>query len=209
MDRNIMPDEPAAEKNDYYRDGFHVMSRIVNIQVVVILALVSIFAFYLNTKEKGDRYFAETSEGRQMQMAGLRLPNMGRMALTAWAAQAASQIMTFGFNDVDERFALSHLNFTPSGWESFSKAMVASKLVETMVNTQQILTSVPESPPTLTQEGLINGRYTWSFDVPLLITFHAGEAKVSRQKTVHMVIEMIPTRENPNGVGISEWYINY
>jgi intracellular multiplication protein IcmL len=204
-----MSDPAVQGKNDNYRDGFYAMVRVVNIQVVIILALVVAFGFFLSTREKTDRYFAETAEGRKMQMAGLHLPNMGRAAMSSWAASAASQIMTFGFNDIDQQFALSRNNFTREGWESFRKAMGASGVVESMMETQQILTSVPESPPTLTREGLINGKYSWSFDVPLLMTFRAGGVNVSRSKVVHLVIETIPTRENPNGVGISEWYITF
>ena len=115
--------------------------------------------------------------------------------------------MTFGFNDVDERFALSRRNFTKSGWETFRNAVVASGLIDDMVAAQQIVTSVPDSPPVLTQEGLIDGEYTWIYDMPLLMTFRAGGVKVARSKKVRIVVQKVPTSESPNAVGINEWYI--
>ena len=202
MDRNL-----GSEEDHYYRSGFRTMSRLVNIQLLIILALVFTLAFYVNKKEDRNRYFAETSEGKRMQMVALPLPNMGKAALANWASLAASQIMTFGFNDIDERFALSRANFTQQGWENFRKAMTASGLIDDVIKAQQIVTSVPEDPPILLQEGLVNGKYRWVFDTPLLITFRSGGVKTSRDKTVHMVLERIPTRDNPNGVGIAEWYI--
>ena len=196
---------PDQGKNDNYRDGAHTLMRIVNIQAVIIFALTLVLAFYLGTQKSHDRFFAETNEGKAMQMASLPLPNMGRMALSDWVAGAVSQIMTFGFNDVDARFAMSRKDFTAEGWDKFRRGVIASHIIDNMMQAQQIVTSVSTDVPVLKQEGLIDGRYSWVFDVPLLVTFHAGGVEVTRSKTVHLTIERLPTGENPNGVGISAW----
>jgi hypothetical protein len=195
------------EKNIYYRDGFRNVLWIANIQIVLILLLVLSFSFYVKTAKKHDGFFAETIEGRQMQMEGLDLPNMGKIALTNWVEQAATQIMTFGFNDIDQRFALSRLNFSEEGWQSFHKAMSESGLIDSVVKTQQIVTAVPQSPPVIIQEGLIRGKYRWVFEMQMLVTFRSGGVKQASTKTVRVVLEQVPTRDNPNGIGIGEWYI--
>ena len=194
-------------KSDYYREGFNIVMKVVNIQAFIIFVLSVVLAFYLGTQENHDRYIAETGDGKAMRLSPLSYPNMGRDALSDWVVKSASEIMTFGFNDVNERFEQSRHDFTAEGWEDFRKAMALSNFIDSMVQAQQILTTVPESPPVLKQEGMINGRYSWIFDVPLLVTFRAGATKVSRQKTAHIVVERIPTRENPSGVGISAWNI--
>jgi intracellular multiplication protein IcmL len=194
-------------KNDFYRKAFRTMMLIVKIEASMIVVIGIALTIYLNTRQDQDHYYAETSDLKIMPMVSLHLPNMGRMAISDWAASAASQIMTFGFNDVDAKFAVSQKYFTHDGWETFRKAVIATKLVEEMLATQQIVTSVPASPPVLKMQGLINGKDGWVYDVPLLVTFRAGGAKSSRAKTVHMVIQKMPTRENPNGVGIDHWDI--
>ncbi len=207
MDRHVAPADAAQQKADYYRDGFRNMQRIAAVETVVILAMIFFLAFTVITKKDNDRYFAETLEGRKMQMGALSLPNMGNIAITNWVGRAASQIMTFGFNDIDERFALSRSNFTKYGWDSFYKAMIDSKFVEEVLKAQQVITAVPKGVPSLTSEGLVQGKYTWRFNVPLMVTSRAGTAKTSRTKTVSVAVEKVPTQENPNAVGISEWYI--
>lgn len=182
---------------------------IVNFQAIVMAVLTVVLAIYLSTRHGNNRYFAETADGKVMQMEDVNLPNMSTTALCEWAATAASDIMTFGFNDIDVRFAQTRKYFTAGGWESFRKAMVASKLAENVEATQQIATAVPRSVPTALSEGLgINGKYQVHIDVPLLITFRAGSDIKPIPKTVRMAIERIPTRENPSGVGISEWDIH-
>lgn len=199
------PSDPG--KLAYYRDGSRALMRIVNVQAVVILALALGLAFYLGTQRSRDRFFAQMDDGKVLQMAALSSPNMGRDAISNWAASAAGQVMTFGFNDIDERFAESKNNFTQKGWDTFRKAVMNSKFVEEMMSKQQILTTVPENVPVLKKEGFVNGTYSWTFDIPLLITFRAGSVKSTRSKSVQMVIEKVSTRESPAGVGISEWYI--
>lgn len=191
----------------YYRDGFHKLMMLVTAQVVVIFGLTIGLAFYLGTHVNGDRYYAETIDNRAMPLISLPSPNMGRDTISNWAAQAASQVMTFGFNNINESFAVSKRNFTTRGWELFRKAVMESSFIDEMVAKQQILTSVPESPPILRKEGLQNGVYSWTFDVRLLMTFRAGSVKSSRVKTVTLIINRISTQENPSGIGIGEWYL--
>lgn len=202
-------DSPEAvwEKNNYYRDSFRRLMKIVNIQAGIILLLSCGFLFYVKTSSNHDRYFAEAAGKQRMQMTALDLPNMGRNALSIWVSQAVTQIMTFGFNDIDEKFTVSRYNFTADGWESFYKAMEASKIVDSIMTAQQLITTIPMSPPVLSQEGLIKGYYSWVFEMPLLITFRSGSAQRVNRKTVRVVIEKVPTSDNPNGVGISEWHL--
>lgn len=202
-----VPLTPAWRENENYRDGFHMLVWISNIQILIILVLVVCFAFYVKTVKRQDNFFAETAEGRKMQMVGLALPNMGKTAMSLWVSQAATQIMTFGFNDIDQRFELSQHNFTADGWKSFQKAMVDSGLVGNILKTQQILTSVPQGEPELTWEGLDKGKYRWFFNMKMLITFRSGSAKTVATKVVRMVLEQVPTSDNPAAIGIAEWYI--
>ncbi len=181
--------------------------RIVGIETLMMLALTAILGFVILTHHDRDRYFAETSGGQFMQLVSLPYPNMGRSAVSDWVSGAVSQIMTFGFNDIDQRFGVSQHLFTPSGWESFRKALIASGLIKNIMSTQQIITSVPQSVPVLKKEGLIDGRYSWVFDVPLLMTFRAGANKKMTVATVHVVVQKISPLENPRALGISSWYI--
>ena len=195
------------KRNAYYRDGYRNMIWIANIQVAFILVLSGILMFYVSTKECTDRYFAEGIEGRRVEVFSLSSPNMEKTTVTKWAVQAAAQIMTFGFNDVEERFSISLPLFTKQGWVSFKKALLNSKLLEDMHKKQLIFTSIPIKTPLLIKEGLVVDKYTWEFDIPLMITYRAAGLNVTIQKDMKLMIEKVPTNSNPAGLGISELYI--
>ena len=195
------------QENLNYRDGYKAMIWFVKLQTMGIVALICIMYYFIATHENKDRYFAETVEGQVMQMASLAYPNMGREALADWVSQAAVEIMTFGFNDLDERFDISKNNFTPKGWEAFRKAAIDSKLIENVTNNQQIVTAAPASVPVLMSEGLVMDKYTWTFEMDIMITFRSGSAKQNGVRHLRVVMERTPTAQNPVGVGISEWYM--
>lgn len=194
-------------ENIDYRDGFKFLSFVVNVQVVVIVILSIALYFYISGDSKGDNFFAANVDAAPVRMIGLDRPNTSRTTLSSWVAKAMVQIMTFGFNDIDEKFDISKNNFTPKGWESFREAMINSGLVATVMENQQVVTSAPVDVPVLAKEGIIKGVYSWVFNTKILITFRAGSAQRISVKRVLVTLQKMPTNENPYGVGISEFYI--
>jgi intracellular multiplication protein IcmL len=198
-------------RNEFYRDGFRNMMRIAVVEAIIIVALILTFIAYMNSSKPQDHYFATTADGRIMQLVPLELPNMGTSALMSWVAQGATEVMTFGFHDYQRRLQYSSRHFTRHGWESFANALQKSRIIESVEASQQVVTAQPRSAPILIQEGVFNGKYRWVVDLPLTIKYQAGnnaDAIRTDNMTVRMVIDRVPSLENPNGVGIEQWIAN-
>jgi intracellular multiplication protein IcmL len=188
-----------------YRDGFKNMLRIVFMMGIVIFGLMGVVFYYISSVLPQDRYWAVTIEGESMPMVDLGDPNVNNASLLAWASRAASDIMTFGFNDIGDRFAHSRTYFSQEGWDSFSEAMAKSGLLRNVTAVQQIVTSIPRDVPVLAGAMMRKGKYTWIVDVPLVMTIRAGSASASQIASVRMYIVKMPTTQNPTGVGIQTW----
>lgn len=197
--------EIVLERNQHYQTSFKNLLRIIVVQSIMIAALIGIFFFYMHVSRPRDFYFATTHDGRELQLTPLNKPNMQKAALLSWAAQAASEVMTFGFNDYEQRLGRASRHFTAKGFEDFREAMIKSRIIEGVENAQQIVTSVPKSAPVLKAEGLYNGKYRWVVDVTLLVTYQSGDAKSTTTMSVTMYIVRVSTLESPNGVGIDQW----
>ncbi len=197
--------EIVLERNEHYRSSFKNLLRVVVVQCIMIVALISAFLFYMHISRPQDFYFAITRDGRELPLIPLSQPNMQRAALLSWAAQAASEVMTFGFHDYEERLGRAARHFTPKGFADFREAMIKSRMIEGVVDAQQIITAVPKAAPVLKGEGLYNGKYRWVVDVTLLITYQSGDAKSSTTMNVTLYIVRVSTLESPNGVGIDQW----
>ena len=192
-------------RNEFYRDGFRNMLRIAIAESVIIVVLLFALIAYINSSKPEDHYFATTVDGRIMQLVPLNLANMGTSSLMSWAAQSATEVMTFGFHDYQRRMQQSSRHFTRRGWESFTNALQKSRIIESVESSQQVVTAQPSSAPILIQEGVFNGKYRWVVDLPLTVTYQAGTGTRTDNLTVRLIIDRVPSLENPNGVGIEQW----
>ena len=158
-------------RNEFYRDGFRNMMRLAIAEAIIIALLLLMFISFVNAAKSQDHYFATTADGRIMQLVPLELPNMGTSALLSWAAQAGTEVMTFGFHDYQRRLQYSSRHFTRHGWETFATALQKSRIIESMQAQNQVASAEPRSAPILIQEGVFNGKYRWVVDLPLAVKY--------------------------------------
>lgn len=197
--------ERVFEKNQSYQTSFVNLVRVITVQGLVILALTLVLIYCIKEVRPQDRYYAETIEGLRMPLVGLNDPNVNTEALMAWAEQVAVDILTFGFNDVNERFGLARQHFSAEGWQSFREAMTNSMLLKNLTDLQQIITSIPAQPARLISSGLFQGKFAWVVEVPIIMTTRAGGESSYRRVIVRMIVVRMPTADNPRGVGIHSW----
>lgn len=192
-------------RNEFYRDGYRSLLRIAVIEAMIILALVFAMYFIILARKPENRYFATTEDGRLVPMVPLTEPNLSVPALMSWSAQAATEVMTFGFNDYKRRLQQSSRNFTRLGWVSFTSALDKSGIIDMVEKNRQVVSAAPASAPILISEGPINGRYQWQVQVPLVVTYQAGSTARVDNMLVTLLIVRVPKLESPNGVGIEQW----
>lgn len=192
-------------RNEFYRDGYRSLLRLTLLQGVIILGLLGAMYFVIKIHQPENRYFATTEDGRLIPMVALNEPNLSTPALMSWVAQAATEVMTFGFNDYRRRLQEASRNFTRSGWESFTQALQKSRIIEMVDANQQVVTAAPQGAPILESEGLVAGRYQWVVQIPLVVTYQSGPRVKSDSLLVTVVVVRVPRLESPNGVGIEQW----
>ncbi|HPQ51309.1 MAG TPA: type IVB secretion system apparatus protein IcmL/DotI [Alphaproteobacteria bacterium] len=192
-------------RNEFYRDGYRSILRIAIIEALIILALVAAMFFIIEVHQPENRYFATTEDGRLIPAMALSEPNLSVPALMSWSAQAATEVMTFGFNDYKRRLQEASRNFTRSGWASFTKALEKSRIIEMVEANRQVVSATPSSAPILVSEYVLNGTYQWEVDVPLVITYQSGSNVRSDRLLVKLIISRVPKLESPNGVAIEQW----
>lgn len=204
----VMPAGPLVSvvtRNEFYRDGFRRLIYIALAQALALIAVLVAFSLFISLKENRDRYFATTADGRIMQLLPLDRPNMETAALMSWVAQASSEVMTFGYSDYQRRLQQSSRHFTHHGWETFTSALQTSRILDGILASKQVLRASLTSAPTLMQEGVIGGKYRWMVKLPLQVVYEGLSTSRRDNLSVTLVIERVPSLENPSGVGIEQW----
>ena len=193
-------------RNEFYRDGYRNMLRVVVAQAVIIILLVCSLFYVIHIHQPQNRYFATTEDGRLVPMISMNQANLSEPALMSWVAQSVSEVMTFGFSDYRRRLQEASRNFTKRGWESFTKALDQSGILDSVKENRQVLTTIPSGAPVLLQEGLDEtGRYFWQVEIPIAITYEAGSKRRSDNLVVRLIIVRVPRLESPYGIGIEQW----
>lgn len=192
-------------RNEFYRDGFRNLVKIAIVQMIVIIGLILTLLVYMNTSKPADRYFATTADGRIMNLVPLDQPNMNPAALLSWVARAASEVMTFEFNGYQRQLQQSSRYFTKEGWESFTDALQKSRIIDSVTAQKQVVTAVPRSAPIVKQQGATNGKYQWVIQMPLKVTYASSTQSRADNLYLTLLVERVPSLENPDGVGIAQW----
>ncbi|MEM8833505.1 MAG: type IVB secretion system apparatus protein IcmL/DotI [Pseudomonadota bacterium] len=192
-------------RNEYYRDGYRLALRVAVIQSVIIIGLIGAMFFVIKVHQPENRYFATTEDGRLIPMVALTQPNLSNPALMSWVAQAATEVMTFGFNDYRRRLQEASRNFTRRGWESFTTALQQARIIESIEENSQVMSAAPSGAPVLQSEGVVDGQYQWVVQIPMVLTFQSGAQKRDARWIVTIVVVRVPRLESPNGIGIAQW----
>lgn len=195
----------VVTRNSFYRDGYRSLVRITMMQTVAIVGLILALVFFMGFTEPRNQYFATTEDGRLVPMIALSEPNLSHPALVSWAAQAATEVMTFGFHDYRTRLQESSRHFTRDGWQSFTRALQDSGVIEAVNKNRQVVTATPRSAPIIRSEGIKDGRYQWEIEIPMLINFQLGASSRTNSQIVRLIVVRVPRLESPSGIGIQQW----
>lgn len=183
------------------------------LHVVFIYLLLVLFNFpaFADDIDTGDDV---VKPGSQMALVAampkegvqaLDQPALDDTAVTAWAARAAADVMTFGHHNIDQHMAQTEGYFTPKGWENFREALKTSRFEQKVRDSDQVIDAKAKLDPVIMQEGVENGVYRWIVKFPLLLTIK--EAGASREVTWQLTLKIERTEagHNPNAVGIAQW----
>lgn len=129
-------------------------------------------------------------------------PGLEDPMLTAWAARAAADVMSFGHQNIDQHMAAAEGYFTPKGWENFREALKNSRFDQRVRDNDQTVDAKAKLEPVIMQEGVENGVYRWLVKFPLQLTVKEGTATRDATWQLSLTIERM---DGANTVGISQW----
>lgn len=191
-------------RNNFYRDGQHRMMIILLLSIIVNFILAALLV-YMITHPPQPKYFATSINGRITPLVPLNLPNQSDSAVLQWANQAA--IAAFSYNFVNYRSELQSASgfFTAEGWDQFLSALQSSNNLDAVKAKKLVVSAVATSAPVFLQKGILNGRFAWRIQMPLLVTYQSASEFSQQNITVTMLVTRVDTLNSPRGIGISQF----
>jgi len=195
----------VLSRNLFYRDGYRFLVRISLIQSLTTLLLVASIVAMVLSMETRHIYFATTSDGRIINIVPLNEPYRSRGDVVAWAAGRAQEVLRFGYNDFRQRLQASSVNFTATGWESFTKAMRESRILEAVEARKLTVSMQIEAAPEVKKAIDNQGVYTWYLQFPIAIKFDGVNPPEDMHASLVLQIVRVSTLQNPEGISIEQW----
>ncbi len=193
-------------RNDFYKDG---QRKIIIILLVSLAAnLVQGFLLtYIIMNPPAPKYFATTINGRITPLFALNEPNQSDSAVLQWANQAAIATYTYNFVNYRTELQASSGFFTSEGWNQFLTALQQSNNLDAVKAKKLIVSAVATRAPIILQKGILNGRYSWRVQMPVLVTYQSASEFTQQNNVVTMLITRISTLNSPRGIGISQFVV--
>jgi intracellular multiplication protein IcmL len=196
----------VLNRNAFYRDGYRLLLRVSLIQLVVIVFLIASLvgmAMLIKTRQV---YFATTSDGRIIPIVALSEEFRSQADVITWAAETAQNVMSFGYNDYRARLQQVEGDFTPTGWDSFNKALKDSNILDAVQARKLDISLVINAAPEIINAGVRDGvHYSWDLRFPVTIKFDGAEPPQPISAKLLLRIARVSTLENPDGISIEQW----
>lgn len=196
----------VALRNDFYRDGQRKLIIVLLFSVLINFTLSAMLIFIV-THPPPPKYFATSINGRITPLFPLDEPNQSDAAVLQWANQAA--IAAYSYNFVNYRSELQAASgfFTADGWSQFLNALKQSNNLEAVKAKKMVVSAVATMAPVILQKGLLNGRYAWRIQMPILVTYQSASEFSQQNNVVTLLVTRISTLNSPRGIGISQFVV--
>ncbi|MBB72852.1 MAG: hypothetical protein CMF50_10710 [Legionellales bacterium] len=139
-------------------------------------------------------------------MPPLARPILTREAIVDWVEEAATTAYTYDFANYNDQLKLTmDTYFTPDGADQFMRALETSGAIKNLTAKQLAVSSVVSGTPVLLREGYLMGKYSWKYELPLLVTYQSASERQTRSLMVTILIVLVPPSESPKGIGIDQF----
>lgn len=197
--------QTVLTRNDFYRDGYRFLLKISLVQGLVIVVMGAALLSLILSVETRNVYFATTSDGRIIHIVPLHEPFRQDDEVIAWVVEKTKEIMLFGYNDFRPRLQKASENFTPRGWESFTKAMQQARILEAIEARKLTVKLDISAAPEIRSKKVVDGVYQWVMSFPVTISFDGNEPPQPMAVNLHLLVTRVSTLQNPAGIGIERW----
>ena len=95
--------------------------------------------------------------------------------------------------------------FTSDGWNQFITALSESNNLDAVKTKKLVVSAVATAAPVILQKGLLNGRYAWRIQMPILVTYQSASEFSQQNLNVTMLVTRVDTLNSPRGIGIAQF----
>jgi len=139
-------------------------------------------------------------------------PHRTASQIRDWVTMAVSEALTFSGGNFEAEIKEINAHFDNGGMQQYREFLAGSKIEETIRSGRYKMHSYVEAPPLLTNEGVVQGRYSWLFEVPVTLSYldvnmtdYKKADAVNQSMTLRVQVARFTEAPNDAQVIIQRW----
>lgn len=181
------------------------MASLIFLGVLSVLSLMANFVLVLAFQAYPKTTFLWTKDAKAVcEAIPLDKPNISQALLADFANRAAISVHTYDYFNWQQsmNYAVNEY-FTPEGGREFLKTFAQSGILKQVRENNYVVSAVSDGQTVITATGVDHGRFFWTAEVPLTITYRKSpEYKAESRVIKTTIVRIDPSPENPNGVAV-------
>ena len=194
----------VSMRNEFYRDNCRRITFALILMIFVNICLVGLIYFQL-THKPSPQYFAVGPDGKIIKLEPLSEPVYNPDFIREWATRVAVAVHTYDFVGYRKSFQEAQNKFTANGWINFEDALKESRELELVKAKHLVSQAVPTGAATILDKGIVNGRYTWKVQLPLLVTYDSGTMQLQTPVLATILVSRVPVNNFPEGIAVIQY----
>lgn len=184
-------------------------NRIILYASILCTVLASVVTIFDLNRPNPVRFIYADTNGNVRPLISENRPNMSDADAAAWLASSLKEIFTFNYDDYKDRITNARKFFASEpSFKEYYEQLEKSKMISLVVEDFDIMRATVTAAPFLDNSGIVDGRYTWHFVVPVQIDFISENHQHDRSMSLkfHVSVTRISESFSSSGLGISTFF---
>lgn len=203
------PTDVLMENDKFYGDKLGFLSLLILFVLGLLLLSIYITIVLRPLKSPPPMFFKAGENGELIQEAPLNQPNVSNNILLNWVTESMMISNTFNFVNYATKIEAAREYFTPEGYESFTKALQDTRLLQTVISNKFVLRAMPTAAPQIVKEGELANRYLWKIKLPMMFQYKNIGTGLFDSADLNVLVVRVPTTVSANGLKILRYEITF
>jgi hypothetical protein len=201
------PTQTLTENDKFYGDKLGFLSILILFTIGLAVLFLFLTIALRPLKNPFPLFFKAGENGELIQEVALNQPNITTNILLNWVTESMIMSNTFNFVNYATRIESAREHFTPEGFESFTKALQDTQLLQTVINNKFVVRAMPTAAPQIVKEGELANRYLWKIKLPMVFQYRSVGSSLFDFADLSILVVRVPTTVSANGLKILRYEI--
>lgn len=194
------------QKNEMYRRAYPKLLLVFILLCSIAVALTLTLTIITIKQPKPENY-AALSTGQIVPIFAYSEPVLTDSYIRSWATFASRSVLNLSFNNYKAELKKASVFFLPQAFKLLNKSLSENGYLKGLISSKLIMRSYVNGPVVIPWQGIENGNFVWKVQLPITVRYEGASGEVSKSLIVRLVIQRVPTADNPRAILIKSIHL--